>query len=205
MGTSNFYNVNSSKIFVVLQSYERPVLDDDFNETEEMEFVCPDEMEVSDELDYFESMLKDNIKEDIIFYNYGENFRSEHENRNFPSHYLGSVYKSKTYGDIECQINIHCFVRSGYYDGGNLDWELDVRLDGDSYTDDIKQISDMFEMIYSDMNVGMLKIQGKNCQKWGEKTYDKLKEYVESIFEQCSTPYNLVGRFSNGETIYEKC
>ena len=202
MATNNFYKVNASKYFVVLENYEQPVLDDEFNETDEMETVCMDEMEVADELDYFKSLLKDSLKEGMKFYDY-QNYDGQYDNRNFPAHYLGTVYTSKKFGDIDCEVIIHCFVRSGYYEGANMDWELQINVDTFSL-DNTDDIPDTFESVYSDMNAGLLKIQGRNCMNWAEKARNTLVEYVEGIFTQCSTPYSLQGVFSNGEAIYKK-
>jgi len=192
MGTSNFYYRNASKVFAICESGEQSKLDDDGNETD---FKC--------KIDKIKEQLEEKLKE----FNFLDNeVRSQFENRNFPSTYIGTIYQTKKFGDIECEVEIICFARSGYYDGACLDWELNINLDNCN-CDDTDSIFETF--VYNctsySMNKGMLVIQGRNCDKWVNATKDKMVELIEGVFTKCSTPLNVVGRFSNGETLYEKC
>lgn len=194
MGTSNFYYKNTSKVFVVCENYEN----------EDGEIVAPESFEIDMEFENIIKQLKEN-KGEFNFYKY-DKLQSEHELRSFPSTYLGTLYKSKKFGDIDCEIEINIFVRSGYYEAACLDWEIKITIHCETFTfDEVNDISVYFPDYNSNMNKGMLTIQGKNCVKWLKKTKEKLVDSVEKIFENCSSTYNLVGRFSNGETIYEKC
>ena len=160
------------------------ILDDDLNETEETETISPDEMEVADCYGYITEKLSE-VK-NVKFIEFNQK-RSEYENRNFSSTYLGTIYLNKEFGDISAEVCINCFSRAGYYEAACLDWECETEIDDNS-----------------SMNAGMLKIQQGNTEKWVEKTKDKLVELVEKVFAECSTSYRKLGTFSNGESIYEK-
>ncbi len=203
MGTSNFYYKNASKVFVISEDYETPILDDDFNETEETETHSPDLMEFLDTISYIQEKLSE--IENVKFHKYVSK-ESQNDNRNFPAHYIGTIYLTKTIGDIECEINVDCFSRVGYYEAACLDWELDMLIDGCNF-DDVNYVNDLFinNTNSHKMNKGMLTIQSKTAEKWFSDTKDNLVKLVEEVFEQCSTSYKRLGTFSNGETIYEKC
>jgi hypothetical protein len=197
MGTSNFHKVNASKIFAVLMPYETPVLDENFNETDELETLECDEFD----LEYLVESIIDDMKElgDNLYYHF-KNIESLEELRSFPSSYLGSLTKEKSFDDVEVYINIHAFLRSGYYEGANLDWECYLSIDNnkeisiDEYNgsiNDIYFISDDKELIES-------------IDNWIKETKSSLIEKMESVFEKNSEQYVVVARFSNGETIYEK-
>lgn len=44
----------------------------------------------------------------------------------------------------------------------------------------------------------------RNAIKWAEKTKTELINLIEEVFTKVSEPLNVVGTFSNGETIYAK-
>lgn len=202
MGTSNFYYKNASKVFVISENYETPILDDELNETEETEIHSPDLMEFLDTISYIQEKLEE--IENVKFIKYNDK-QSQNENRNFPAHYIGTIYLTTSIGDITCEVNIDCFSRAGYYEAACLDWELDMVIDGCNF-DDVDDVNDLFiNNTSSYMNKGMLTIQSKTAEKWFGNTKDKLVKLVEEVFEQCSTSYKKLGTFSNGETIYEKC
>ena len=203
MGTNNFYYRNTSKAFVICENYEQPVLDDDGNETDETTTVCPESWECEDELENITSSLKEQ-KGKFEYHKYTD-LRSEHENRNFPSTYIGTLYTTKNYGDIQCEVEINCFARSGYYEAACLDYETKITVDNESFYDETPDMLDIFLSCSPKFNNGMLKIQGGNCEKWCDKTQSEMKEQIEKVFESVSNTYRKVGSFSNGETIYEKC
>jgi len=175
MATSNFYYVNASKVFAIGLGCE----------TEECEDIIEN--------------VKYILEENKGKFSYSENEReSQNDSRNFSAHFIGSLSTNKNFGDVDIQIN--CFYRIGYYDGACLDWELELTVNGD----DTEDIESSFENVYSDLNVGMLKIQGNNASKWSKKVIDQLSETVETVFANCSTTMVKVATFSNGETIYKE-
>jgi len=150
MSTSNFHNVNATHIFAVQLEDEWAY--DDLVENLESEF--------SKHSDY---------------YDYGKS--DPNELRSFPSKSLGSFSNSVTIEDDEIEIYVTPVIRSGYYEGVNLDWHVRLYVNGyddDTYSDDAR-----VSVIANDYI-----------------------EFIEDIFEQYSQPLGVTARFSNGETIY---
>lgn len=152
MATSNFHNVNATHIFAV---------------------QLEDEWAYEDLVYNLESEF--NIHND--YSDYGKT--DPDELRSFPSRSLGSFSDSLTIGEDEVEIFITPVIRSGYYDGCNLDWHIRLYVNG--YEDDT----------YAD-NADVLRISNEYV------------EFIENIYSQYSEPLGVTARFSNGETIYHK-
>ena len=152
MATSNFHNVNASHIFAV---------------------ELQDEYDYQDLVDNLESEFSTNI-------DYSDYSKSDpNELRSFPSKSLGSFSNSICIEDDDVEIFVTPVIRSGYYDGVNLDWHVRYYVNGsenETYSDDIN----------------VLRISNKYV------------EFIENIFEKYSEPLVVTARFSNGETIYSK-
>ena len=152
MATSNFHNVNATHIFAV---------------------------QLEDEWAY-EDLVYNLESEFNIHNDYSDYGKSDpNELRSFPSRSLGSFSDSLTIGDDEVEIFITPVIRSGYYEGCNLDWH--VRLYVNGYEDDT----------YAD-DANVLRISNEYI------------EFIENIYSQYSEPLGVTARFSNGETIYHK-
>lgn len=150
MATSNFHNVNATNIFAV-QLEDEWAYDD---------LVSNLESEFSKYSDYYNDGISD-----------------PNELRSFPSKSLGSLSNSITIEDDEVEIYVTPVIRSGYYEGCNLDWHVRLYVNGsedDTYSDDAR-----VSVIANDYI-----------------------ECIEDIFEQYSQPLGVTARFSNGETIY---
>ena len=103
--------------------------------------------------------------------------------------YIGFFKFSKWYADVLVELKFHLYYDVGYYEGANLDYEI--------------LVYNGFEN--SDLPVGMQKIQAKNAMKWIEKTKAETSEKIENLFsEVCDNRLELVGTFSNGESIYRE-
>lgn len=152
MATSNFHNVNATNIFAVQ-------LEGEFD-YEALVFNL--EWEFSSHSDY---------------YDYGKS--DPNELHSFPSKSLGSFSNSLTIGEDEVEIYITPVIRSGYYEGCNLDWHIRLYVNG--YEDDT----------YAD-DANVLRISNEYI------------EFIENIYSQYSQPLGVTARFSNGETIYHK-
>lgn len=152
MATSNFHNVNATHIFAV---------------------QLEDEWAYEDLVYNLESEF--NIHND--YSDYGKT--DPDELRSFPSRSLGSFSDSLTIGDDEVEIYITPVIRSGYYEGCNLDWHIRLYVNG--YEDDT----------YAD-NADVLRISNEYV------------DFIETIYSQYSEPLGVTARFSNGETIYHK-
>ncbi len=152
MATSNFHNVNATHIFAV---------------------QLEDEWAYEDLVYNLESEF--NIHND--YSDYGKT--DPDELRSYPSRSLGSFSDSLTIGEDEVEIFITPVIRSGYYEGCNLDWHIRLYVNG--YEDDT----------YAD-NADVLRISNEYI------------EFIENIYSQYSEPLGVTARFSNGETIYHK-
>ncbi len=152
MATSNFHNVNASNIFAV---------------------------QLEDEYDYQD--LVDNLESEFNSHSdYSDYGKSDpDELRSFPSKSLGSFSNSLTIGDDEVEVYVTPVIRSGYYEGCNLDWHIRLYVNG--YEDDT----------YAD-NADVLRISNEYI------------EFIEDVFQKYSEPLGVTARFSNGETIYHK-
>jgi len=152
MATSNFHNVNATHIFAV---------------------------QLEDEWAY-EDLVYNLESEFNIHNDYSDYGKSDpNELRSFPSRSLGSFSDSLTIGDDEVEVFITPVIRSGYYEGCNLDWHIRLYVNG--YEDDT----------YAD-DANVLRISNEYI------------EFIENIYSQYSEPLGVTARFSNGETIYHK-
>jgi hypothetical protein len=152
MATSNFHNVNATHIFAV---------------------ILDDEWAYDDLIGNLESEFNNHSD----YYDYGKT--DQHELRSFPSRTLGSFSKGITIGEDEVEVYITPVVRTGYYEGCNLDW--DVRYYVNGYEDELYCENTNIELILNE--------------------YVK---FIETIYSQYSEPLGVTARFSNGETIYHK-
>ena len=202
MGTSNFHNVNAYNIYAVLMNYEQEILDDDGNETVETETIAPDTWDV----DFFIEDIRLQaealaIKNNIKYYKELE-MKDPHALRSYGSTALFQLYQSKTFGDVEVQVNINCVARHAYYEGASLDWYVTCTMANE--TELIDNMDYEINEWMSCMGAGLRKIQARNAQSWTTSIKDSLIETVEKIFTEQSTPLVVTARFSNGETHYSK-
>lgn len=155
MGTSNFYNKNASNVF-----------------------AC----EIENDFDYND--LKENL-DSILEENDYFSDESYNDNRNFRGLFIGK--KTFTFSNKTKEVSaiIKPIIRSGYYQGVNLDYEF--------------EIIDEYGYELNDYEKGTKTIFQK-----AQKALHKEIKNLEKIFSEIGTPLNVVARFSNGETIYQK-
>jgi hypothetical protein len=194
MGASNFYNRNAKNVYAVLMDYEDVVFDEDGNETEETEMVCCEEWQYDDLKNYVTELMDEQTLFKAV-----ERVQFS-DNRNYNGAGIKSLVSYKTFGDVEVEVLLTAVIRSGYYEGANLDWEINYYA-GSGY-DDILDLTYEFESQYD--NQGMAKIQKRNAEKWATKIGEQMVEELERIFAQVSNPLEVVARFSNGETFYKE-
>ena len=190
MGTCNFTRGNARRVYAVLMDYEDFVLDEDGNETEETEMRSCEDWDIDDLIYYIEEKFAEHKGK----YSYSHN--GEFDN-------IGTLSIDKMFGDCSVEINLTALMHSGYYEGASLDWKMVIYVDGS--TTDVDSVEYDFKYCNSDMNGGMLKIQGSNAQKWVNKVSEEMIEIAEKVFTEVSMPLKVVATFSTGETIYEKC
>ncbi|MCK9429609.1 MAG: hypothetical protein M0R17_06355 [Candidatus Omnitrophica bacterium] len=199
MSTSNFYNKNTSKVFAVLMPHEEePLLLNDENHNVGNELIYPEEWEYDDLI----ANLRESLQKSILEY---KELNICDRERNFSGKYFAEVYSEKEIAHCYICIRLRCVIRSGYYKGANLDWELLIDIEQLTY-EDIPDVNDIQYIIkYNNYpNKGMLKIQSKNILKYIEKEIPKVVKIVEDIYTKFSEPLVKFATFNNGETIYKK-
>jgi hypothetical protein len=174
MATSNFHNVNASAIFAVPLEHEFDYED----------LVCNLESELSNNPDYVD---------------YGKT--DKNELRSFPSRTLGSIRKYHQYKDFYVEVCVTPVIRSGYYSGVNLDWNVDYTINGDIY--DIDELENGIGYNTA-LPISKIKVYSSLAEKKAEKLKNEIVEKVEAIFSDYSDRYGVTAVFSNGETIYHK-
>jgi hypothetical protein len=201
MGTNNFYNKNATRVYVVLESYETPILDENGNETDELETVCPDSFDYDLLTEYVADVLLEKSTAKGVKFHQFDKKNSCYDNRNFGASYLASIFKRYVYCGIEFDLTLNAFIRGGYYEAANLDWEVELSFEGNRYDDD-----EDFVLAYDDFEDkrGVLKMNIQNINNKINKIKNELVDICEDCFETVSTPYLKVGTFSNGETVYKK-
>lgn len=176
MATSNFHNVNASAIFAV-------PLENDFD--------------YEDLVDN----LKSELSNDSDYVDYGKT--DPNELRSFPSRTLGSIRKYHQYKDFYVEVCVTPVIRSGYYSGCNLDWNVDYLINGDVsydspdfYIDDIAYCGNLPKSTATKY--------AKLAEKKAEKLKNEIVEKLEALYNDYSEKYGVTAVFSNGETIYHK-
>ena len=152
MATSNFHNVNATHIFAV---------------------QLEDEWAYDDLVDNLQYEFK-NHKD---YSDYGKS--DPYELRSFPSRSLGSFSTSIIKDEDEVEVYVTPVIRSGYYEGCNLDWHVRCYLNGFE-EDEWETTTEVASVV------------------------NEYVEFIENIYSQYSEPLGVTAIFSNGETIYHK-
>ena len=176
MATSNFHNVNASHIFAC---------------------SLEDEWAYDDLVDNLKSELKD----DPDYVDYGKT--DHNELRSFPSRSLGSLRRYIQYKDFYVEVCVTSVIRSGYYEGVNLDWNVDYLINGDaSYDSPDFYIEDIAH--YGNLSKSAATKYAKLAEKKAEKLKNEIVDELEALYNDYSDRYGVTAVFSNGETIYHK-
>jgi hypothetical protein len=176
MATSNFHTVNATHIF-----------------------ACS----LENEWDYEDLVdnLKSELSNDSDYVDYGKT--DHNELRSFPSRTLGSIRKYHQYKDFYVEVCVTPVIRSGYYSGVNLDWNVDYLINGDaSYDSPDFYIDDIAH--YGNLPKSKATQYAKLAEKKAEKLKNQIVEKLESLYNNYSEKYGVTAVFSNGETIYHK-
>ena len=182
MATANFYNKNASNIYVI------------FQENEYDDFIYQD--------------ARDNISNDLEVYTKNSKAYLGYSNNNYIDDYLIEVVSiTEEVAGIPLSVDIEVLMRSGYYEGANLDYEINYRADSVEFDD----LSEAFQAYFDvatydfDMNKGLATIQAKNAANRLEAMSEELIENVEKILKaNCTHVLQVSARFSNGETWYSE-
>ncbi len=176
MGASNFHKVNASKYFAN---------------------TCAEEYEFED--------LKSNIQTELShspYYYKNEIGKDRAELRSYPSFVLGTIIsETKKYKDFDIEVALIAIVRSGYYDGCNLDWSVEFLINGDDM--DQLNFAEMIEF-QTNYSIANSKRYATFAEQWAKNKSEEMIEYIEKIYTQYSDQYQIEAQFSNGETFYSK-
>jgi hypothetical protein len=119
----------------------------------------------------------------------------------------GTVIAEKTlrgaYAGCDVSVTVRAVVRSGYYAGVNVDWEVEYAVGHHSDEEMLEEyyISDEIEN-YGWTNRGMAVMQAPNVTKFWERSVKALSGELEDKLTEYTTPLVVTARFSNGETMY---
>ena len=185
MGTANFSKKNASLIYAVYM----PRIDEETGEEYQL-----DEFDVEEEREFIQESL-----EKISGY-------SSYFSRWYDCDKLGSVIRDCSLAGIGAAVELEVVVRSGYYEGANLDYDINIIACNESSIepddlDECVQVEDVMD--YTGFTRGLATIQHRNLMKRINKTLDELRGEVEDVFKAISKPMRIVGRFNNGECVYE--
>jgi len=184
MGAANFYNKNAHNVYAVCMH------SDECN----LEFCnCGAEDDYMNLPHEVRSLWKGCNKMD----------NSDWE-RNYPGKIIAYKTDSQTFAGVCIDVCINAIIRSGYYDGANLDWEISINIGNDQYDDDVDDIIDYIYYFMDNRNMGMAKIQAKNAQLFIDSAKSELINELEDVYQKISTPLRVSASFSNGETWYTK-
>lgn len=173
MGTSNFHNVNASKVFAV-------------------------ELETEFDYDDLVSNLKSELQPDTPYFNQPD----PDELRSYPSNTLGVMFKDRIVDGYDLRVSIYPVVRSGYYAGCNLDWFYTIQFANNCNTyDNYKMFAEHVKD--DEFNFDLSVNEKSNILTVTQLELGKLKKQVEDVYAKFSTPLVVKARFSNGETMYE--
>mgnify|MGYP001581141914 CR=1 FL=1 len=155
MSTPNFHNVNASKIYAV---------------------------EIDDPEDQYQYKdLLENLKYELD--GIGPSKEATYNAlRSYPATAICELYKNKQYKNFEVTAAITPVIRSGYYSGVNLDYELTEDVSAYDLTPREQELAD----------------------RWIKRTHAKMAARVEKIFKRYSTSLICRAVFSNGEAVYAK-
>ena len=212
MSAANFCAVNASDYYVINGYY---TAEDEEGNEQEYVFESWDWDDLMDNIAY-------NVKQKFGDY---DRINGGDHNR---SYYGANICESdaRTFGFGKKQpwfLNVNLtntiMLRSGYYSGANLDYEVKVETENDTFClSDYSDLGDLIDDIFESLeymvseygyeegwNVGTFKMQWKNIEKWLTDTITEQIEECETICEEnCDNHLVCVGRFSNGEAVYEK-
>jgi len=202
MGTCNFYKVNAKHTYAVLMNREEPIIDDEGNETDEMESVPAEDWDVENLKECIIEKVKASKKGEL--YDHTHYIQSEHDNRNFSATAICGIYQSKYWKNAHARVQVNMFYRCGYYEGACLDWEMHIEL-CDNGQGENTEVDPQDLVYWSDCSEKMAEYLAPKVQKWIEKQVEALTNEAERIFSEVADhTLNKVATFSNGEAVYEK-
>lgn len=182
MATGNFYNRNASNIYAIFQ-------EDEFD-------------------DYIYDDVKANISNDLEAYTKNSDACLGYANKYYRDASLIDIIElTDEVAGVPFTVSIEVLMRSGYYQGANLDYEINYNIESvefDEWEDAFQAYIDVATYDFG-MSKGLATIQARNASNRLEAMSEELVENVEKILkENCTHVLQVSARFSNGETWYSE-
>ena len=124
------------------------------------------------------------------------------ELRSFPATSIGQFAEMVQVLGFDIDVVVIAVTRSGYYEGFNLDYEVEINFESGEYETGEQVWDDMWD--YNPSLRGLLTIHKKyvidSIDNMVKAFSDRLEEVYGMYSDQCVT----VGRFSDGTSLIEK-
>lgn len=198
MGTNNFYKKNAKNYYAVLMN------DEDYC----YEYAYDD----------FKEYLNDTLKQE-----FKDNYYKHEKIISFSNSYSGTElgeievlninHDESKYSDYyELYIYIYPVIRSGYYEGANLDYNINFEFHYDDKDGNIISFDNddfIIDTTYEEKILELIKViehnvkHNKRLIKKINKEFNNIIDKLENIYSQLSTPLIKIGGFSDGTAIYK--
>lgn len=221
MGTSNFLIENASAAYAVkfLENSERHSIEEDEDDSDQWSFWWSVER-----LGEFlkEAIEKDHIKIKKVTYDlarsvYAGDRVSVSHGRNFYESGVCGFTLHRDYNVakeewVTLEVDIGIVSRNGYYEGSNLDYVIGVNIDGmnmDWERNKNGQGTELEYLKYNYYRYGITHKKAAQIDRWIDQWVNQhalpaIEDYVNQLLQAHSAAYLIAGRFSNGETLYQK-
>ena len=207
MATNNFYTKNASDFYIFNDTYTDENGVECYRNENDFEYI-KDDIRTSGEINDEFPIPLDNWCKELDGFALCESYE-KHNSFGNGNAWLIDAY---TYSTIA--------IRGGYYSGANLDYQVHIMSsEGDelllSDFNDVDELVTAFMDILYDIiryrgyeckwNIGTFKMHKNNIHKWLTKVVENEVNKCEKFCkDQCEHQYVVVGRFSNGECVYER-
>lgn len=220
MGTGNFYVKNTDAVYLIEPYPEADYYMESYLEIlENAQYVFEEKIK---ELKNMSGKDLSYIEQDTSEFVQTNNWRTD---RSFPARKICSIVHSFMWHETEQRIEALIVSRAGYYENANLDFEMEIipmydfssdgfRLEDFNEENEREYIENLIagsiDLYKEDFEEKFPEFE-QNKHEYEADLYNKLYEQsfwlageINKIFPEISEKYNVVARFSNGETIYEK-
>ena len=118
-----------------------------------------------------------------------------------------------TFGGVTFSFSFLLTVRGGYYDGAYFDLSGTFTIDTPESSCAVEY--DLFPNTWNEQDAcivsdddwtgrpGLNALQGRNIMRFLARTIDEVRADVESVLRRYTTPFDRVGFFSDGSTLYK--
>jgi len=199
MSTSNFYKKNAKYYYAIMPQV---------NEAEDENIIA--------DTDWWDNKIA--YIQEALSKSFGDKFDKEYwsgwvDNN---TRLIGIVKIPFHYLKMNMWLYMSVLLRSGYYEGANLDYSWEWYIENECFEIDsastyelngdnlVKEIEDWFiSDNWTCLNMGIFNIHRHRLARKLNKILGDTADKLEAVFKKVSVPMGVVARFSNGETIYK--